>query len=73
MTLLTHAPGPSYGRGLQSEARRDSCAADTPTEASKVNRIAQLCRFAFAVTLVTAVLAGIIALEASIYLARFSS
>ena len=73
MTLLTHAPGRSYGRGSQSKAGRDNCAAETSMEVSKVNRIARICRFAFAVTLVTAVLAGIIALEASIYLARFSS
>jgi hypothetical protein len=72
MTLLTHAPGPSYGRGSRSIARQDSSAVDTPTEASRVNRIAQVCRFALSVTLVTAVLAGIIALKASIYLSRFS-
>jgi hypothetical protein len=73
MTLLAHAPGPSYGRGSRPKAWQDSCDAATPTEASKVNRIARICRFAFAVTLVTVVLAGIIALKASIYLARFSS
>jgi hypothetical protein len=73
MTLLTHAPGPSYGRGSRSNAGRESSAAATPMEASKVNKIARICRFAFAVTLVTVVLAGIIALKASIYLARFSS
>jgi hypothetical protein len=38
----------------------------------KVNRIARACGFAFTITLMTAALAGIIALKASIYLARFS-
>jgi hypothetical protein len=71
MTLLTHVPGPSYGLRSRSNARQDSPAVDTPIEAPKVNRIAQVCRFALSVTLVTAVLAGIIALKASIYLARF--
>jgi hypothetical protein len=72
MTLLTHVPGPFYGRGSRSKAWQDSCAAATPMEASKASRMARICRFAFAVTLVTVVLAGIIALNASIYLARFS-
>ena len=72
MTLLTHAPSPSFGQGSSSKARRDNRPTETLTDQPKVNRIAQVCRFAFAVTMVTAVLAGIIALKAAIYLARFS-
>jgi hypothetical protein len=72
MTLLTHAPSPAFGRGSSPKARPDNRPAETLTEQPKVNRIAQVCRFVFAVTMVTAALAGIIALKASIYLARFS-
>jgi hypothetical protein len=50
----------------------DDCAANAPTEGTKANRIAQVCGFAFTITLMTAALAAIIALKASIYLARFS-
>jgi hypothetical protein len=70
MTLLTHAPSPSYGRGSRSKTRQDAHAVDAPAEASTLNRIAQVCRFAFMITLVTAALAGIIALKAWIYLPR---
>jgi hypothetical protein len=71
MTLLTHAPGTSY-RAARPKARRNSYAA-TVMKGPKLKAIARVCRFALTVTLITVALAGIIALKASIYLARFSS
>jgi hypothetical protein len=73
MTLLTHAPSPSYGPRSLPKASRDGCAADSLTEQSKPNRIGQICRFALTITLTTVALAGIMALKASIYLAHFNA
>ena len=70
MTLLTHAPGPSY-RAARPKAKQDTDAAATPAEGSSVRTIARVCGFALTVTLMTAALAVIIALKASIYFARF--
>jgi hypothetical protein len=70
MTLLTHAPGPSY-RTARPKARQDTDAAATPAEGSSAKTIARVVGFAFTVTLMTVALAAIIALKASIYFARF--
>ena len=70
MTLLTHAPGPSY-RAAPPKARQDTDAAATSAEGSSAKTIARVCRFALTVTLMTVALAAIIALKASIYFARF--
>jgi hypothetical protein len=70
MTLLTHAPGPSY-RAARPKASQDTDATVAPAEGSRAKTMARVCRFAFTVTLMTAVLAAIIALKASIYFARF--
>jgi hypothetical protein len=70
MTLLTHAPGPSY-RAARPKARQDADTAATPAEGSSVKTIARVCGFAFTVTLTTVALAAIIALKTSIYFARF--
>ena len=72
MTILTHVSSPSYRRSAQPKASRDAYATGAPAEGLKVNRIARACGFAFTITLMTVALAGIIALKASIYLARFS-
>jgi hypothetical protein len=70
MTLLTHAPGPSY-RAARPKTRQDADATAAPAEGSSAKTIARVCGFAFTVTLMTAALAAIIALKASIYFARF--
>lgn len=71
MTLLTHAPSSSY-RAAQPKARRNTYAATVMTR-PRLQAIAHVCRFALTITLITVALAGIVALRASIYLARFSS
>jgi hypothetical protein len=70
MTMLTYAHSPAQDCGSESKARRDIHAAGISTAGS--NLIKRAGRFVLAVTLVTAALAGIVALDASIYLARFS-
>ena len=70
MTMLTHAPGPSY-RAAGPKMKRDAPAA-APTQGSKSKTIARVCGFAFTVTLMTVALAAIIALKTSIYLVRFN-
>jgi hypothetical protein len=71
MTLLTHAPGPSF-RGAGSKARQDTGAVAAPAEGSSAKTMARICAFVFTVTLMTAALAAVIALKASIYLARLN-
>jgi hypothetical protein len=72
MTMLTYAHSRSQGCGSESKAKPDTHAAGTSTAGSNLNLIKRVGEFAFAVTLVTTVLAAIIALDASVYLARFS-
>jgi hypothetical protein len=72
MTLLTYVHGPSAGSGFRPKAGLGSYGSDAPVTMSKLDQIKRVGRFALAITLITVALAGIIALNASIYLARFS-
>jgi hypothetical protein len=69
MTLLTHDHGRSHHAARQ--VRTENCAR-TPIGASREGRMRGFFRFAVTIFLSTAVMAGIVALKAGIYLSHFN-
>jgi hypothetical protein len=72
MTMLTYAHSRARDRGAESTTRRDIRAAGASTQEAKLGWINWVGQLVFGITLATAALAAIIALDASFYLARFS-
>jgi hypothetical protein len=64
--LHAESPGP------HPSGRRDPCAADAMAAVSHVKTIKQVCKFSLTFVVLTAVVAGIVALKFAIWIPQFS-